>query len=254
MKNCVYMHLAESTDYCISQFPESNKFITNVKFLPPPVFANLSILQCNYSVKHYSNELFSQLGISCPRPLLNVTPKRKAEFLAGRYLCRLLLLVYGLPPLDITIGTNRQPLWPVGWIGSITHTHNTAISCLANLSQISLLGIDLEEWIEENTANEISKRIIDEKELMLLSPLGTHQQKVTLAFSAKESFFKAIYLKVVYYFDFNVVRLVNVTITNYRFTLQLKKNLSCSAKEGDLFFGYFNTNEKRVLTFVMKKC
>lgn len=227
-------------------------FITNLTLISHPFLQSGIAFSSNYTLTGYHDELFEELNISCPKNIYNAVPKRKAEYLAGRYLSRLLLLANGLPPTNILSGIHRQPLWPIGWTGSITHTHNTVISCLASLSQISLLGIDLEDWIEPSTAQEIAARIIDRKELMLLLPLETYQQRVTLAFSAKESFFKAIYPIVGDHFDFDTVRLVDFKITDSSFTLQLKKTLSFSARDGDLFSGYFNTNEKGVLTLVVR--
>ncbi|MEW9905918.1 MAG: hypothetical protein AB2990_00800 [Candidatus Symbiodolus clandestinus] len=46
-------------------------------------------------------------------------PKRQAEYLAGRYLSRLLFTEQGLNLIQIPSGAHRQPLWPIGWLGSI---------------------------------------------------------------------------------------------------------------------------------------
>lgn len=54
---------AEFADHCVIQFPENNKFVTNVKFLSAQLFGNLLILQCIYSLTDYADELFSQLEI-----------------------------------------------------------------------------------------------------------------------------------------------------------------------------------------------
>ncbi len=227
-------------------------FITNLTFIMHPFLRSVIVLSSNYTMTGYHDELFEQLDILCPENICNAVNKRKAEYLAGRYLIRLLLLYHGLPPINILSGVHRQPLWPTGWIGSITHTHNTAISAVATLSQISLIGIDLENWIAPPNAKEIAEKIIDRKEEILLLPLENYQKSVTLAFSAKESLFKALYPIVGHYFDFDIARLVDLKITDSRFTLQLKKTLSYSLREGDLFTGYFYINNKGVMTFIVQ--
>lgn len=241
---------AKFADYCVRQFPENNEFITNVKFLSPPLFVNLSILQCNYSVTNYANELFSQLEIYCPINIIKAMPKRKAEYLAGRYLCRLLLLSYGLPPLDIPIGKDRQPLWPEGWVGSISHSGNAAICCLIHRTQNQLIGIDIENWIARSTALDISSSIINSHEYVLLSPLRTFEKIVTLAFSAKESLFKALYPVVGRYFYFDVARFIDFSITSFLFSIQIKENLSNSVMAEDVFHGYFKINKSGIITIV----
>lgn len=229
----------------------ATNFITKPTLISRPFLQSGIAFSSHYTLAGYHEALFEQLGIICPDNIYNAVTKRKAEYLAGRYLSRLLLLFHGLKPVNILSGIHRQPLWPIGWVGSITHTHDTVISCLASLSQISLLGIDIENWMTLSTAKEIAEKIIDKKEEILL-PLGTYQQRITLAFSAKESLFKALYPIVGYYFDFDTARLIDFKITDSSFILQLKKNLSYSVREGDLFFGYFNMNKKNVLTFVVR--
>lgn len=87
-------------------------FIENIKSISIPSIKHLSILQCNYSVDDYNSNLFNHLRINLPKNIINATNKRKSEFLAGRYLCQLLLISYGQKPVDIPIGMHRQPLWP----------------------------------------------------------------------------------------------------------------------------------------------
>jgi 4'-phosphopantetheinyl transferase EntD len=47
--------------------------------------------------------------------------KRRREYTTTRHLARAALSRLGLPPVAIATGGNREPLWPAGIVGSITH-------------------------------------------------------------------------------------------------------------------------------------
>jgi 4'-phosphopantetheinyl transferase EntD len=47
--------------------------------------------------------------------------KRREEFSAGRCAGRAALACLGVPPVAILQGRRGEPLWPSGFVGSITH-------------------------------------------------------------------------------------------------------------------------------------
>src|SRR5215469_3139377 len=49
-------------------------------------------------------------------------PKRVGEFAAGRACARRALEQLGVPDFVLRVGPHREPIWPVGMAGSITHT------------------------------------------------------------------------------------------------------------------------------------
>jgi 4'-phosphopantetheinyl transferase EntD len=52
----------------------------------------------------------------------NVAPRRREEFLLGRCAARLALRKAGLRyDLPVLRGSRREPCWPDGFVGSITH-------------------------------------------------------------------------------------------------------------------------------------
>lgn len=89
--------------------------------------------------------------------------KRKAEHLAGR-----IAAVHALREVDVRavpgIGDKRQPLWPDGLFGSISHCASTA---LAVISQ-QRIGIDIEKIMSQHTATELAPSIIDSDERQIL--------------------------------------------------------------------------------------
>ncbi|MFZ2582242.1 MAG: enterobactin synthase subunit EntD [Citrobacter portucalensis] len=119
--------------------------------------------------------------------LLSSGRKRKAEHLAGRIAAVHALREFGLKTVP-GIGTQRQPVWPQGLFGSISHSASTALAVVSRQP----VGIDIEAIFTPQTATELASSIVThaEKELLANSGLSI-EQALTLAFSAKESAFKA---------------------------------------------------------------
>lgn len=113
--------------------------------------------------------------------------KRKAEHLAGRIAAVHALREYGIKTVP-GIGRQRQPLWPQNLFGSISHSASTALAVVSRQP----VGIDIEAIFTPQTAAELASSIVThaEKELLANGCLSI-EQALTLAFSAKESAFKA---------------------------------------------------------------
>jgi 4'-phosphopantetheinyl transferase EntD len=71
--------------------------------------------------------------------------KRRREFRAGRAYARAALSILGVEPCSIPVGERRQPVWPPGIVGSITHTDRLSFAIAARSVDFRALGIDLEE-------------------------------------------------------------------------------------------------------------
>lgn len=138
-------------------------------------------------------------------PILSgrVAPKRRRDFEAGRTAARRALADLGVDPASPVLqGAHREPLWPTGITGSITHAHGWAIAAVAPSTAVGGLGIDLEHrdaWFP-GLANEVAFGA----ELDHLRSLGPEEQRAaTVAlFAAKESVYKAFFPRVGRYFGF----------------------------------------------------
>jgi enterobactin synthetase component D len=206
------------------------------------------VLACRYSTFAYRDELFVLMGVPFPDSLAQAVSRRKAEYLAGRYLCRKLMLNQGLVAVDVPSGRHRQPLWPTGWLGSISHTNHLAVCCLVRRSRIGLLGIDVESWLSPELAKEIAPSILNEDETQCLIALGSIARRVTLAFSAKESLFKALYPRVGRYFEFTDVCVRALCEEEGRLILQIANDLSADIRSGAEFHCHFRLCSEHVLT------
>lgn len=116
--------------------------------------------------------------------------KRVREFTAGRHCARKALGRLGIPEVAILRGRSREPLWPAGVVGSITHCEGYCAAAVAKAADLAALGIDAEK--NEPLPSGVENLVATEEEagqFRQASTTGIHWDK--LIFSAKESFFKA---------------------------------------------------------------
>lgn len=119
--------------------------------------------------------------------LAHTGKKRQTEHLAGRIAAVHALRAFGEKSVP-GIGKNRQPIWPDGLYGSISHCGNTAIAIVARTP----VGIDIEAIFSPQLADELASHIASEEELAVLRASALpFPLALTLAFSAKESLYKA---------------------------------------------------------------
>jgi 4'-phosphopantetheinyl transferase EntD len=71
-------------------------------------------------------------------------PKRRYEYAAGRACARRALEELGCPPAPLLSRPDRMPQWPVGFVGSISHSQTGAFAVVARAHELVSLGADLE--------------------------------------------------------------------------------------------------------------
>jgi 4'-phosphopantetheinyl transferase EntD len=118
------------------------------------------------------------------------TAKRREEFTAGRNASRTALASLGAPAQPILRGIHREPLWPNGFVGSITHCDGFCCAVVAQSSKACSLGLDVEEAgpLEEQSAQMVCR--LDEFAHFSQLPELPMTNWTKLAFSAKEAFYK----------------------------------------------------------------
>ena len=140
------------------------------------------------------------------RAVNRATPARKREFVTGRACARVALSDLGLAMGPIPRGANREPQWPAGIVGSITHCAGYVAAAVARTDDIRGIGMDAEP--NEHLEPEVIRMIAVEEEIEKLRALGTTACWDRLLFSAKESVFKVWFPMTERWLDF---RDVNVT-------------------------------------------
>lgn len=230
-----------------------DSFIFEECAAPLPGLPEVTFLRCRFMPARYDDSLFARYDLPFPRELQHAVASRKAEHLAGRYLCKKIMQEHALPQV-VPIGAFREPVWPSGWTGSITHSTGVAMSCLGRKSDVALLGIDFESWLGAELASDIVDTIIDRHERQTLSS-GPWQfpRLLSLVFSAKESFYKAAFPLVEKYFDFHCVRMIGIDYPNGRFRFQVMDTLAPSIRAGREFVGSFRCEPEGIVTWVAER-
>ena len=118
-----------------------------------------------------------------------VAERRRRDFTAGRHCARRALAALGREPEPILSGAHREPRWPAGVLGSITHCEGYAAAAVARRGAIVALGIDAEPH-DVLPAGVLGMIACDEERAWIAAAdPGTCWDR--LLFSAKESVFKA---------------------------------------------------------------
>jgi 4'-phosphopantetheinyl transferase EntD len=120
--------------------------------------------------------------------------KRRREFTTGRHLARRALSELGVAPAALLPGPRREPLWPSGLVGSITHCASYRAAVAARQTAIVTLGIDAEpnEPLPKGVIEAVA--LAGERDrvaALCRSNPDVHWDR--LLFSIKESVFKAWY-------------------------------------------------------------
>lgn len=121
----------------------------------------------------------------------NAVDKRRREFGTVRHCARQALAGLGLPAGPILPGPNREPQWPAGVVGSMTHCDGYRAAAVAREGDLVGLGIDAEPHAP--LPDGVLSTITRPEEFPHLSALGTQFPDVhwdRLLFSAKESVYK----------------------------------------------------------------
>lgn len=126
--------------------------------------------------------------------------RRLRDFNHGRYCARQALSALGVDDVSIGIGESRQPIWPTGIVGSITHTSKIAAAAVCRADELRGLGIDCEQSGRIDQA--LLARICHASEIDALPAAGGIEDYGQLLFSAKESVYKCIWPEVRRFVDF----------------------------------------------------
>jgi 4'-phosphopantetheinyl transferase EntD len=118
--------------------------------------------------------------------------QRRHEFALGRACARAALTQLGYLRQPIRRGKTREPIWPPGIVGSITHCKGYCAAAVARAEECGTLGIDAE--LNERLPEGSLSLIANAEELTMLSHLRDSAICWDrLLFSAKESLYKAWY-------------------------------------------------------------
>lgn len=200
----------------------------------------------------YNPAIFTHLGIKYPLEIQRAVTNRQAEFLAGRLAAREAMCRLGIHSAELNIGPLRQPLWPNGVTGSITHVNSLCAAIAVSSDMVKGIGIDIERTMETSTADAVSDIVLTDEERAILPTKNCHiapNMLLTIVFSAKESFFKATSSHVGRYFEFHALRLIHFDAAKGRLTFIIAESLSPVLRPGQVFDACFRViDSQTVLT------
>ncbi|MDN5586365.1 MAG: 4'-phosphopantetheinyl transferase family protein [Brevibacterium sp.] len=145
------------------------------------------------------SELFPEEKVQ----VMDAVRSRRREFATVRVCARQALGKLGWPPVSILSGRRREPIWPEGIVGSMTHCDGYRAAAVASKTDAVAVGIDAE--INEPLPVEVVDLIMAGHEAQALSILASSDPQIAwgrLLFSIKESIYKAWYPLTASWLDF----------------------------------------------------
>ncbi|MCG9629018.1 4'-phosphopantetheinyl transferase superfamily protein [Vibrio mediterranei] len=224
-------------------------FITSVEVGIVSSTPDLHYCYVTFDSSKYCNGLFDLLEIPFPVMLISSVFKRRSEYLAARYAAQCLLKTTGCRS-NVGTSHNREPIWPLGFCGSLSHTDNKAIALLCSERSGLLPGVDIETFTS-STMKDIENVFTTEEEQSILKFSNlSYELALMIVFSTKESLFKAIYPDVRKYFGFELAKVVSFDDKARKITLCLTKDLSRNQRKGKEFTGTYFFDENKVITML----
>lgn len=119
-------------------------------------------------------------------------PTRRAEFAAGRVCAHRALRAIDADVPVIGRGPRRQPVWPAGTTGSISHTADVALAvAVLRTATVAGLGVDVE--VVGALDAEVRASVLDRDERAACEAAPDPAATATATFCCKEAAFKALY-------------------------------------------------------------
>lgn len=216
----------------------------------------LSMILIEFEVEKFHVDAFAIYGITCPPTVRRAVLKRQAEFFFGRLAARWAMRFHGHDGIDIPVGLHREPVWPDELIGSISHSRRFAVAAICARTTCRGIGIDLEEVLAGDALTAVCHSVIDADESALLnnSAATEHDFRLlsTVAFSVKESFFKAAFGQVGRFFGFDALRVCGLNTKKCHLELEVTEDLVHGLRKGDtLLAGYMMVQPGTMMTWVI---
>ena len=123
------------------------------------------------------------------RALGGAGPLRRTEFSRARICAHAAVTALGRRPEAILIGGHREPRWPAGLAGSITHCTGYRAAAVADARVVLAVGIDAES--DRALPDGIAALALTAQDRARSANLARFRHWDCLAFSARESVFKA---------------------------------------------------------------
>lgn len=234
--------------------PPPCAFLAPLRIAPAPDHPEILLAEQRFDNLSFEPALFHQLGIARPDAVARSVVKRQAEFLASRYALRQLLTRFGVSGFQLGNDSDRVPVWPAGVKGSLTHSVQRAAMAICPATSGYQPGIDCEMLLTPARADALHSAIIQPQEHALLSQSSLpFASALTLAFSMKESLYKALYPRFRQFMGFHSASIVALSDDGSQATLRLNQGLENGPAAGSCFSARAWFTPGEVLTFVVSE-
>jgi len=168
---------------------------------------------------------------------------RIEQFTAGRVCSRIALGRLGVASTTpIPRGEDRAPIWPPGFVGSISHTDTWCAAAVARGEDVRSIGIDLEPATP--LKESLWRRVCTVKERGWLSELPEPGLTGKILFSAKEAVYKCQYPITTKFLGFHAVE-VEIDDGSFRAVFQQDAG---EFQPGDVMSGRYLVEDGLVAT------
>jgi 4'-phosphopantetheinyl transferase EntD len=118
-------------------------------------------------------------------------PRRRAEFIAGRWCAHQALRAISMPAAALPTGRLGAPCWPVGAVGSITHDAGYCVAVAGPAASVTGIGID---WCDDTRLaglSELAEQVVADAERGAFAQASSAARHLQRLFCAKEAVVKA---------------------------------------------------------------
>ncbi|MCG7897814.1 MAG: 4'-phosphopantetheinyl transferase superfamily protein [Candidatus Thiodiazotropha weberae] len=169
--------------------------------------------------------------------------KRQQEFRAGRHAAHLALEKLSAPWEPLLRDEKRQPLWPTGFLGSISHCRGECVAVCAKTTELASLGIDVEPL--EPLPKGVDQYIHTPQDQVTMEADSSLPER--LIFSAKESIYKCYYPLIGEHMGFQSVSLsIDVDSRSFEFIPSAENTIPFPAELK--FHGRFMMSDSHLYT------
>lgn len=233
--------------------PDTDDFITDVSFASPKDRPDILLVKALFDLSRFDERLFRVCDLPAPIHLSHAVRKRRAEYLASRVIVRYALERMGVEAVILANDADRVPVWPEGISGSLTHTHQNLAVLLSPGGSKRLLGVDCEKVMRREIAEEMQNVIVTAEEKRKLLECGLPvATAMTLAFSAKESLYKALFPTLRQYMDFSAAEITGLIPATGKVSLRLTASLADGFPAGREFIAQVELHSLQVISWIIE--
>ncbi|MFT5591808.1 MAG: 4'-phosphopantetheinyl transferase EntD [Oceanicoccus sp.] len=189
--------------------------------------------------------------------ILQAKPKRQASYYYGRD-CAHKALSNLKCTKKVSMGAFNEPIWPKGFIGSISHTDQLAVAVTIKDVRIKGVGIDIENTLSQSNAGLIFNSVLTSEEAsvfeshFLPSSHLNHTQLLTVIFSVKESFYKAAFTRVKRILEYDAIEIFDVQKTSVHYRIKDKRACEqLNISEQKTFVADYRLMGKSIITLAL---